>query len=125
MPYSLSHHPLPSDFDRDAIHVPIIKVTLQHFGYPGIPIHVAPDSKAYRPSSTHPANAVVDPFKLGEDPIPPNTIVWAFFIPQNIRLTHIWEHDTLPLLAPTAARDAYLDADEADYLNLEECRNCY
>ena len=118
MPYSIAHHPLPSDPLRDAIHVPIIKVTLQQHGFQGLQIHVTPEGLAYRPNSNRPANAVIDPFKTGDTPIPPGTVVWAFFIPQNVRLTHVWEHDDLPL-SPNDPEPTDIDS------YFEECRNCY
>ena len=121
MSYSLDHLPQPSDPTRDAIHVPIIQVTLIQTSWPSARVHVYEEQGRYyamRPNKVSPFNAIIDPFMpVSEEFIPAYTTVWAFVPPRDISLAHDWHSPAFPPPTPEAPPDNFLDYDE--------CRNCY
>lgn len=123
MSYSISSHPLPNDPARDAIHVPIIQVRLTTYALPGMPLHVycsiAGEWLATDVSAASKMNAVADPLKflpIEASPWPPSTIIWAFVLPREISLTHLWSSPDFP------PEPAHTDDVVDDY---DDCRSCY
>lgn len=79
--------------DRDAIHVPIIPVTLVEEVEPGCRV-VLEDGKARKPVRGEEFDGVIDPF-LPRNGYEDETC-WAFLIPGSIKsLRHDWVHSKL------------------------------